>query len=72
MIRESVNKLRFWKMKTAVSIFVLISCTIIVSGQFSKRLENLDVDSILKNDRILTNYIKCVLDQGQIDFWKSI
>lgn len=41
------------------------ACIVVVSGQFSKNLESLNVDMILKNDRILSNYLKCILDKGE-------
>jgi hypothetical protein len=31
---------------------------------YSTKYDNVDVDSILGNSRILTNYIKCMLDEG--------
>lgn len=52
-------------MKFTTLIFIT-SCIVAINGQFSKNLENLNVDMILKNDRILTNYLKCVLDKGEI------
>ncbi|XP_043271644.1 allergen Tha p 1-like [Venturia canescens] len=30
----------------------------------SNKFDNVDIDSILGNKRILTNYIKCMLDEG--------
>lgn len=32
--------------------------------QYTSRFDNVDVDKILKNDRILNNYIKCLLEKG--------
>lgn len=51
-------------MKFATVIFVVTSCVMFADAQFSKNLDNLNVDMILKNDRILTNYIKCLLEKG--------
>jgi hypothetical protein len=31
---------------------------------YTTKYDNVDVDSILSNNRILTNYIKCMLDEG--------
>lgn len=53
-------------MKFVVIGFVVTSCLVAVNAQFSKNLENLNVDMILKNDRILSNYLKCLLDKGEI------
>lgn len=52
-------------MKSVFVILLAVSSAVLINGQFSKKLENLDVDMILKNDRILTNYVKCVLDKGE-------
>lgn len=51
-------------MKFVLFVF-MTSCVVLISGQFSKKLENLNVDNILKNDRILTNYVKCLLEKGK-------
>ncbi|XP_063697362.1 ejaculatory bulb-specific protein 3-like [Culicoides brevitarsis] len=32
--------------------------------QYTSRFDNVDVDKILNNDRILSNYIKCLLEKG--------
>lgn len=47
----------------AVALLVASSCAFI-NAQFSKNLDSLNVDMLLKNDRILTNYVKCLLDKG--------
>ena len=46
-------------------MFCLISLEVFIAvdAQIS-RLENFDVDVLLKNDRILNNYMKCILDKG--------
>ena len=52
-------------MKNYFAVLFVIAFAVAVHGQFSKTLANLDVDAILKNDRILTNYVKCILDKGE-------
>lgn len=52
-------------MKTIAIVVLVTSCAVFINAQFSKNLENLNIDMILKNDRILTNYIKCMLDKGR-------
>jgi hypothetical protein len=32
--------------------------------KYTDKYDHLDVDAILRNDRILTSYVKCMLDQG--------
>ena len=57
-------------MKICFAVLLVFACATAIHGQFSKTLANLDVDAILKNDRILTNYVKCILDKGEL-FKKS-
>ncbi|XP_065345627.1 ejaculatory bulb-specific protein 3-like [Cloeon dipterum] len=33
-------------------------------SRYTNKYDGVDLDRILKNDRILTNYIKCLMDQG--------
>lgn len=48
----------------SVLLFCIISVALVaVNAQFS-RLANFDVNMLLKNDRILNNYMKCILDKG--------
>ncbi|CAB3370585.1 Hypothetical predicted protein [Cloeon dipterum] len=55
--------------------FVICACILAVvasvaaapqnSGRkYNDKYDHIDVDSILRNDRILSSYIKCMLDQG--------
>jgi hypothetical protein len=32
--------------------------------KYNDKYDHIDVDAILKNDRILTSYVKCMLDKG--------
>ena len=32
--------------------------------KYSTKYDNIDLDSILKNDRLLQNYVNCLLDKG--------
>lgn len=48
--------------------FVLLLMTLTVAlaakEKYTSKYDNVDVDRILANDRILNNYIKCMLDEG--------
>lgn len=49
--------------------FTLLFCAffgVLVSGQnkYTTKYDNVDVDKILSNDRVLTNYIKCLMEEG--------
>lgn len=44
-------------------------CFLIVTGvlaeaQYNNKYDNVDVDKILSNARVLTNYIKCIMEEG--------
>lgn len=46
-----------------VSLFAVV-IAVASAQQYTSKFDNVDVDNILKNDRILNNYIKCVLEKG--------
>ncbi|CAG9762017.1 unnamed protein product [Ceutorhynchus assimilis] len=48
------------------SLVVLLTVIGIAIAQnpYTTKYDNVDVDKILKNDRVLTNYIKCLMDEG--------
>ncbi|CAG9813172.1 unnamed protein product [Phaedon cochleariae] len=50
----------------SVSALILLAVLAIASAQnrYTSKYDNVDVDKILKNDRVLSNYIKCLLDEG--------
>ncbi|KAI7815307.1 chemosensory protein [Rhyzopertha dominica] len=33
-------------------------------GKYTTKYDNIDLDQIIKNDRLMHNYVKCLLDQG--------
>ncbi|XP_020279508.1 ejaculatory bulb-specific protein 3-like [Pseudomyrmex gracilis] len=42
------------------SVIVLTNAT----EKYTVKYDNINVDSILQNNRVLTNYIRCMLDEG--------
>lgn len=44
-------------------LFTLFVCAA-VAQDYTKKYENVNIETILSNDRVITNYIKCLLDQG--------
>ncbi|KAI4469136.1 chemosensory protein-related [Holotrichia oblita] len=48
--------------------FIFVLCLVVVAIQaqnrYTTRYDSIDVDSILSNRRILTNYLKCLMDEG--------
>lgn len=52
-------------MRILVVCFLAASVFVIVNGQeIDHKYDNFDVDEVLNNQRILKNYIKCMLDKG--------
>lgn len=52
-------------MKYFVIIFGLIFLSLTLAEQYTDRYDDLDVNEILANKRLLLTYIKCVLDKGR-------
>lgn len=52
-------------MKSSIAMIALLGMiAVAVSQKVSPRLDNVNIEAVLSNDRVLTNYIKCLLDQG--------
>lgn len=52
-------------MKSAFAMVLLLGLiAICLSQKQSPRLDNVNIETVLSNDRVLTNYIKCLLEQG--------
>lgn len=49
-------------MKFVAVVFVITSCIGAINAQYSS--DDLTVDLVLSNERILNNYINCLLDRG--------
>lgn len=47
-----------------VLIASLIYFTSAAEEKYTTKFDNFDVDKVLNNNRILTSYIKCLLDEG--------
>ncbi|XP_015608690.1 ejaculatory bulb-specific protein 3 [Cephus cinctus] len=50
-------------MKVAVIILVLVGCAI-AAEKYTTKYDNIDLDQILKSDRLLNNYVNCLLEAG--------
>lgn len=48
--------------------FTLVAATLVycalAEDKYTAKFDNFDVDKVLSNNRILTSYIKCLLDEG--------
>ncbi|XP_050084119.1 ejaculatory bulb-specific protein 3-like [Anopheles aquasalis] len=52
-------------MKHLTMVAVLGLLVALASAQkYTDKFDNIDVDRVLSNDRILNNYLKCLLDKG--------
>lgn len=62
------------KEKTLVNMKLYLACLLVFIAvahanpaerkTYTSKYDNVDVDRILNNDRILANYVKCLLDEG--------
>ncbi|KAJ8983040.1 hypothetical protein NQ317_013245 [Molorchus minor] len=43
------------------AVLVAVSC----EEKFTNRYDNVDLENILQNDRLLKNYVYCLLDKGR-------
>lgn len=50
----------------ALLIFAALAA-VATAQQSTEALENIDVDSVLKNDKLVRRYISCVLDKGRCE-----
>lgn len=53
-------------MKTTFCCLLVAVCLALVAADksYTSRFDNVDVDSVLTNHRVLNNYIKCLMDNG--------
>nr|QNL15628.1 chemosensory protein [Procecidochares utilis] len=52
-------------MKIIFTFLAIIAVQVAVAQkQYTNKFDTVDVDGVLSNNRILTNYIKCLMDKG--------
>ncbi|KAL2729055.1 ejaculatory bulb-specific protein 3-like [Vespula squamosa] len=49
---------------TRYLIILALVTVALAAEKYSSKYDDVDVDKILRNDRVLTNYIRCMLDEG--------
>ena len=49
----------------AFAVLLTIFATALAAQKYTNRFDHVDVDAILRNNRLLSNYIKCVMDEGK-------
>lgn len=42
-----------------IALFAIVNC----DDHYSSKFENIDIDGIIKNERILQNYLNCLLEE---------
>lgn len=52
-------------MKSAISmVFLLGIICVALAQKYPVKFDNINIETVLSNDRVLTNYIKCLLEKG--------
>lgn len=44
---------------------VLVAAVLAADDKYTNKFDNVNVDDILKNQRLLDNYFKCLMDKGR-------
>lgn len=48
----------------AVVVLVFAAGFVAADTKYTTKYDNIDIDKILSNERVLSNYIKCLMDEG--------
>lgn len=51
-------------MKVSLLLLALLVISVVSAGTYPNKYDDIDVERILQNGRVLTNYIKCLMDEG--------
>ncbi|XP_071449626.1 ejaculatory bulb-specific protein 3-like [Hetaerina americana] len=52
------------RLSLAALLVCLVLGTVLADTRYTNKYDNVDIDRILSNARILNNYIKCLMDEG--------
>ena len=50
-------------MKAIITLLLVVS-VVLAQDTYLSKYDNVDVERILQNQRVLSNYIKCLLEEG--------
>ncbi|XP_011259996.1 ejaculatory bulb-specific protein 3 [Camponotus floridanus] len=50
-------------MKVLALLLIAVACAL-ADDTYTTKFDNIDIDAILKSDRLLKNYVNCLLDKG--------
>jgi len=45
-------------------LFVTLVALAVADEKYTRKYDDINVDKILQNNRVLTNYIRCLMDEG--------
>nr|QTJ02340.1 chemosensory protein [Agrilus zanthoxylumi] len=45
-------------------LLLLLVIAVVAADKYTTKYDNVDIDRILSNQRVLTNYIKCLMEEG--------
>ncbi|KAH0954974.1 Csp7 [Eciton burchellii] len=45
-------------------VLLLVAVTCVLADKYTTKYDNIDLDSILQSDRLLKNYVNCLLEKG--------
>lgn len=45
-------------------VFLLGIVCMVMAEKYPQKFDQVNIESVLSNDRVLTNYIKCLLEKG--------
>ncbi|KAG5673741.1 hypothetical protein PVAND_003761 [Polypedilum vanderplanki] len=52
-------------MKLLIVAVCLIGCVMAQGGKYTTKYDNINLDDILKSERLLNNYFNCLMDKGK-------
>nr|UTN00841.1 chemosensory protein [Semanotus bifasciatus] len=52
-------------MRAALILTVLFCVEVLCGPQYTNKYDNVDLDGIIGNERLLKNYVNCLLDRGK-------
>lgn len=52
-------------MKFVVVLVVVLVGVVAAEDLYTTKYDGVDIDNILKNDRLLTSYFNCIMDKGK-------
>ncbi|XP_076652581.1 chemosensory protein 6 [Halictus rubicundus] len=51
-------------MKVSLLLLALLVISVVSADTYPSKYDDIDIERILQNGRVLTNYIKCMMDEG--------